>query len=58
MSKNLVIETLKKIKTEPLNNKLLSTIGIIVDATNPNRRDVKKDYCMRVRLTDQSAVNN
>lgn len=57
MSKNFVIETLKKIKTEQLSNKLLSTIGIIVDATNPNRRDVKKDYCMRIKLTDQTANN-
>ncbi len=57
MSNKLTIESLKKIKSEAAPNKHLSTIGVIVDSTNPYRKDVKKDYCMRLKLIDSSLPN-
>lgn len=57
MSNKGSIEVLKKIKAEAAPNKQLSTIGIIIDATNPYRKDIKKDYCMRLKLID-SSLNN
>jgi len=32
-------------------------VGVIVDATNPYKKDVKKDYCMRLKLIDASLTN-
>ena len=66
---SLTIDTLKKIKSSKLfPEKLLSTIGtfyliiilflgIIVDSTNPHRKDVKKDYCMRLKIIDPTYNN-
>ena len=48
------IEVLKKIKAEAAPNKQFSTIGIIVDSTNPYRKDIKRDYCMRLKVIDSS----
>ncbi len=57
MSNRTNIETLKKVKTEAAPNKQLSTIGIIVDSTNPYRKDIKKDFCMRLKLIDSTLTN-
>lgn len=57
MSNRTNIETLKKIKAEATANKQLSTIGIIVDSTNPYRKDIKKDFCMRLKLIDSTLTN-
>lgn len=34
-----------------------STAGVIVDCTNPHRKDTKKDYCLRLKIIDQSSHN-
>ena len=47
---------LKKIKAEAAPNKQLSTIGIIVDSTNPYRKDIKRDFCMRLKVIDSSLL--
>lgn len=54
MSNKFTIESLKKIKAEIVNNKQISTIGIVVDATNPYRKDIKRDYCMKVKIIDST----
>jgi hypothetical protein len=54
MSNKLTIETLKKIKGDKPTGKLTSTLGAIVDSTNPHRNDLKKDFCMRLKVTDQT----
>lgn len=59
MSSKTGIEVIKKIKAEVAHNKqTLSTIGIIVDATNPYRKDIKRDYCMRLKIIDSSYSND
>ncbi len=57
MSNKLNIDTLKKIKADLAPNKQFSTLGVIVDSTNPYRKDVKKDYCMRLKIID-GTLNN
>jgi len=57
MSNKLHIETLKKIKAEVAPNKQFSTLGIITDSTNPYRKDIKKDYCMRLKVIDGTLTN-
>ena len=32
-------------------------MGIIVDSTNPHRKDSKKDYCLKLKIIDPSTVN-
>lgn len=34
-----------------------STIGIIVDCTNPHRKDSKKDFCLKLKIIDASSFN-
>ena len=34
-----------------------STIGIIVDCTNPHRKDTKKDFCLKLKIIDASTQN-
>lgn len=57
MSSKLVIETLKKIKSEAGPNKQFSTLGVVTDSTNPYRKDFKKDYVMRLKIID-GTLNN
>jgi hypothetical protein len=57
MSSKFTIETLKKIKSEAGPNKTFSTLGVITDSTNPYRKDLKRDYCMRLKLID-ATLNN
>ena len=33
-------------------------MGIIVDCTNPHRKDSKKDYCLKLKIIDPSSVND
>jgi hypothetical protein len=32
-----------------------STIGVIVDCTNPHRKDAKKDYCLKIKIIDSTS---
>jgi len=58
MSDTFTITSFKDIKkTIPNNGKYFTTVGLIVDATNPHRKDVKKDYCMKLKIIDQSLPN-
>ena len=57
MSNRFSIETLRKIKSETGPNKTYSTLGVITDSTNPYRKDIKRDYCMRLKLID-ATLNN
>ena len=57
MSNKFTIESLKKIKAEATNNKQTSTLGFIVDSTSPYRKDVKKDYCMKIKIIDSTLTN-
>ena len=38
----------------PNEQREFSTGGVIVDCTNPHRKDTKKDYCMRLKIIDPS----
>jgi hypothetical protein len=58
MSNKVTIESLKKIKADIAHNKQFSTIGIIVDATSPYRKDIKKDYCMKLKIIDSSVQDD
>lgn len=33
-------------------------MGIIVDCTNPHRKDSKKDYCLKLKIVDPSSLND
>lgn len=57
MSNRFSIETLRKIKSETGPNKTYSALGVITDSTNPYRKDIKRDYCMRLKLID-ATLNN
>jgi len=32
-----------------------STIGVIIDSTNPHRKDTKKDFCLKLKIVDSSS---
>lgn len=32
-----------------------NTIGVIVDSTNPHRKDAKKDFCLKLKIIDPSS---
>ena len=32
-----------------------TTVGIVVDSTNPHRKDTKKDFCLKLKLIDPSS---
>lgn len=34
-----------------------STMGLIVDVTAPHKKDVKKDYILRIKVIDESRTN-
>ena len=36
-------------------NNEFSTMGIVVDCTNPYRKDSKKDFCLKLKLIDPSS---
>ena len=42
----------------PDDQKEFSSAGLIVDCTNPHRKDTKKDYCMRLKIIDPSHPND
>ena len=42
----------------PEDQKEFSSAGLIVDCTNPHRKDTKKDYCMRLKIIDPSHPND
>jgi hypothetical protein len=51
------IQTIKKIRSSDTSKTLFTTIGLIVDAANPFRKDIKKDYCMKVKIIDPTYNN-
>lgn len=32
-----------------------STIGVIIDCTNPHRKDTKRDFCLKLKIIDASS---
>ena len=43
-----------KKKTSPERNEF-TTMGIVVDCTNPHRKDAKRDYCVKLKIMDPSS---
>ena len=35
-----------------------TTMGVIIDSTNPHRKDAKKDFCMKLKIIDSSSPND
>jgi hypothetical protein len=35
-----------------------SAMGVVVDCTTPHRKDTKKDYCLKLKIIDQSSIND
>ena len=35
-----------------------STMGVIVDCTNPHRKDAKKDFCVKLKIIDPTSSND
>ena len=33
-------------------------MGVIVDCTNPHRKDAKKDFCVKLKIIDPSSSND
>jgi hypothetical protein len=59
MNEEYNFQTLSQIKGKmPSDQKEFSSGGLIVDCTNPHRKDSKKDYCMRLKIIDPSQPND
>jgi hypothetical protein len=35
-----------------------SVMGVVVDCTTPHRKDPKKDYCLKLKIIDQSSITD
>lgn len=35
-----------------------TTMGIVVDCTNPHRKDAKRDYCVKLKMIDPSTASD
>ena len=59
MNEEYSFSKLAEIKKQlPRNQQEFSTIGIIIDSTNPYRKDSKKDFCMKLKIIDPSSAND